>query len=256
MRNRGVWAVAVRPRWVGALLLTLAVAVSFVLLSQWQISRAVEQAKVIDYKTETVVAIGAVAKPQSPVTTESNGHLVSVKAQLVPTDYSVISGRQQKGSTVFWVVGHAVTVDGASLAVALGWQPTREKAQDAADALATQPAAVTGLRGRYLVSEAATDDDFEKGERRTMAVATLINEWQTAPVTAYGGFLVLSDAPAELQTIDSPAQKPDVTLNWLNVFYAAEWVIFAGFAFYMWFRLVRDEWEREQQEQELLAEPN
>jgi hypothetical protein len=29
------------------------------------------------------------------------------------------------------------------------------------------------------------------------------------------------------------------------VFYAAEWVIFAGFAVFLWWRLVRDEWEKE-----------
>ncbi|KZX22122.1 hypothetical protein [Rathayibacter tanaceti] len=40
----------------------------------------------------------------------------------------------------------------------------------------------------------------------------------------------------------------DVSLNWLNVFYAIEWVVFAGFALYLWFRLVRDAWEREAEE--------
>jgi hypothetical protein len=40
----------------------------------------------------------------------------------------------------------------------------------------------------------------------------------------------------------------DVSLNWLNVFYAIEWVVFAGFALYLWFRLVKDAWEREAEE--------
>jgi hypothetical protein len=34
-------------------------------------------------------------------------------------------------------------------------------------------------------------------------------------------------------------------LNWLNVFYAVEWVVFAGFAIFLWYRLLRDEWMRE-----------
>ena len=45
-----------------------------------------------------------------------------------------------------------------------------------------------------------------------------------------------------------PVQRPpnrEVSLNLLNVFYAAEWVIFAGFAVFLWWRLVRDEWEKE-----------
>jgi hypothetical protein len=37
-------------------------------------------------------------------------------------------------------------------------------------------------------------------------------------------------------------------VNWLNIFYAAEWAIFAGFAFYLWYRLAKDAWEREVEE--------
>ena len=37
-------------------------------------------------------------------------------------------------------------------------------------------------------------------------------------------------------------------MNWLNIFYAAEWAIFAGFAFYLWYRLAKDQWEREVEE--------
>jgi hypothetical protein len=37
----------------------------------------------------------------------------------------------------------------------------------------------------------------------------------------------------------------DATYNWLNIFYAIEWIVFAGFAFYVWYRLVRDRVERE-----------
>ena len=34
-------------------------------------------------------------------------------------------------------------------------------------------------------------------------------------------------------------------MNLLNLFYALEWLIFAGFAFYLWYRLVMDEVEKE-----------
>ena len=35
-------------------------------------------------------------------------------------------------------------------------------------------------------------------------------------------------------------------LNWLNIFYAAEWAVFAIFAIVIWYRTVRDAWTREQ----------
>jgi surfeit locus 1 family protein len=246
VRDLRVFDVARRPRWIAALVATLAIAVGFVALSQWQVSRAVEQATVVEVDTENSVPLTTIATPQSAVTQVSNGQLVTVEATFVAGDYSVISGRQQVGATVFWVTGHAVTTDGVSLAVALGWATTHEAATQAATQFSAESAQeATRLSGRYIVSEGATEDDFEVGQRRTMSVATLLNEWAEPTDAVYGGYLVLGDAPQPLATIDSPAPQSDVVLNWLNVFYAIEWVVFAGFAFYFWFRLVRDEWERE-----------
>jgi surfeit locus 1 family protein len=249
MREPGVWAVARRPRWVAALFATLLVAIGFAALSQWQVSRAIEQATVISRPTEVVLPLASVATPQSAVTTASNGQRVRLEAEFVPDDYSVVGPRQEAGKDVYWVVGHAVTSDGVSIAVALGFADTETAARAAADSLAQsadpRPAS---LVGRYLATEASTDDDFQTGERRAMAVATLVNEW-TGPVdTVYGGYLIAATAPASLSTIDSPAPQQEVELNWLNIFYAIEWVVFAGFAFYLWFRLVRDQWEREVEE--------
>ena len=61
------------------------------------------------------------------------------------------------------------------------------------------------------------------------------------------------DLPRYQATIQSKIQsvRPtnDVSLNWLNVFYAIEWVLFAGFAVSLWYRLVKDAHEREEEEE-------
>ena len=49
-----------------------------------------------------------------------------------------------------------------------------------------------------------------------------------------------------------PPKAPE-TLNLLNLFYAIEWVVFAGFAIYFWVRLCRDAWEKEHELKELRA---
>jgi len=49
---------------------------------------------------------------------------------------------------------------------------------------------------------------------------------------------------AGLETIDSVPPLPVGAINWLNLFYAVEWVVFAGFAIFFWYRLVRDDWEK------------
>jgi len=133
-----------------------------------------------------------------------------------------------------------VTDDGDTLAVALGWAPDK----DAAAAAQGIVSWAGPLEGRYLPSEAPTDSDFEAGERSALSVAELINIWPDAQ-PAYGGFLVLDDAWPGLDPIYSPAPTREIEFNLLNVFYALEWAIFAGFAIYLWYRLVRDVVERE-----------
>lgn len=245
-----VWTVARQPRWIGALAATLAIAAAFVLLSQWQIERSIEQATVIERETESVVPLSSVAQPQQPVTSAAAGQRVELRAALVPHDTSVLSGRINHGETGYWVVGHVVTADGASLAIAAGWTKTEDAAARAAGILSDSEAALSTLVGRYLPSEGSYDDDFESGERSAMAVATLVNEWRDAPETVYGGYLILDEPLVALEQIDSPEPSTEVALNWLNIFYAVEWVVFAGFALYLWYRLVRDAWEREQLERE------
>jgi surfeit locus 1 family protein len=235
---------ALRPRWIAVLLVALAFAAGFVLLSQWQISRSVSQATIVERDTEVVKALTTVAEPQSGVTTEAAGRLVRVQASLVPGDFSVLSGRANLGEVGYWLVGHAVTDDGTSLAVALGWAATQDQAWDAVADAETKGT----LEGRYLATEPPGDDDFQAGERTAVAVATLINEWQSQPTAVYGGYLVLSDASSGLEDIDAPAPSTEVVLNWLNIFYAVEWVVFAGFAIFLWWRFVRDAVEREEQE--------
>ena len=81
-----------------------------------------------------------------------------------------------------------------------------------------------------------------------MAVPELINLWATPPEGVYGGYLIVDAAPAGLELIDAPAPITEVSLNLLNIFYAVEWVIFAGFAIFLWYRLVKDAWEEENAE--------
>ena len=244
-----VWQIARRPRWIAALILALAIAGGFAALGQWQLERSFESAAPREEQTEVVVPLDTVSQPQHFVPDSATGQLVRVDATFVPGDYVVLSDRINDAGPGYWVVGHAVTAEGASLAVALGWAPSTDAA---ADAIRTLDSAVDGtvapdgtLTGRYLPTESPAESDFEKGIRSTMAVPELINLWATPPDGVYGGYLISGDAPAGLDAIDAPAPETEVSLNLLNVFYAIEWVIFAGFAIFLWYRLVKDTWEAE-----------
>jgi surfeit locus 1 family protein len=240
----GFWAVARRPRWIAALLLCLGIAAGFAALGQWQLSRSIQNVDTEAPDTETAVPLSSIAEPQTEVTQPQLGRLVTVEGDFVVSDFIVLTGRNNgEDADGAWLVAHFVTGEGATLAVALGWAPDAEAAA-AAEGIVSWAGP---LEGRYLPSEAPTDSDFEAGERSALSVAELINIWPDSQ-PAYGGYLVLEQAWPGLDAIYSPAPVREIEFNLLNVFYALEWAIFAGFAIYLWYRLVRDVVEREQQE--------
>jgi surfeit locus 1 family protein len=259
-----MWEIARRPRWIGGLFLCLAIAAIFALLGQWQISRSIDEGAVLVRETETVVPIAEVAQPQAPVTSLAAGQRVSATGEFTD-DYLLLAGRLNGGEQGYWVISHLVEdATAASLAVATGWAPTVEDATAIVDELtASESLSGVTVTGRYLPSEAPQEDDFENGIQNSMSVAAIINQWQTEPVGVYGGYLILdsdslaavtvaassgASATAELTVIDSVPPSAEVRLNWLNVFYAIEWVVFAVFAVFLWFRLVRDAYQREQED--------
>lgn len=82
-----------------------------------------------------------------------------------------------------------------------------------------------------------------------MSPAALLGRWSDVEgLDVYRPYLTSVQAPDGLVDISSPAPMERSPINWLNIFYAAEWAIFAGFAFYLWYRLARDAWEREVEE--------
>jgi len=248
-----MWSVALRPRWIAMLVLAMVIAGGFAALSQWQLSRAIATGVVVVRDTETPVPLETMASPQSPVTDVSNGQDVTAEGEWVADDYIVLSERLNGSERGYWVVGHLAVATGggtAGLPVALGWAETEKQAKDAAVALAKQTPASVTVTGRYLPSEAPQDTDFEHGKLSTLAAGSILNIWKTVdPAGIYGGYVVIHSDVAGLERIDSPVPTSDVELNWLNIFYAAEWIVFAGFAFFLWYRLVKDAWEREVEEE-------
>ena len=82
-----------------------------------------------------------------------------------------------------------------------------------------------------------------------MSPAALLAQWHDIEgLDVYRPYLTSGEPTAGLVAIHSPAPAEGSPVNWLNIFYAIEWAVFAGFAFYLWYRLARDAWEREVEE--------
>lgn len=248
----------VRPQWILALLLCLAVAGGFAWLAQWQMEHAI-QLEEPKLDSETVYPIHELTSVGAPVHDGIGGRMMSADLALVPGDSYVVGSRMNGGQDGFWVVSHFTNESADEhIAVAVGWAATKAEAETAviqidADASLTQ---VHEVIGRYSHAEGvvAPEPGAPLDEYFTMSTGQAVNLWQPWEGHAFAGYLISADAPAGLDVIDSFAPLPEEKINWLNLFYAIEWVVFAGFAVFFWYRLTRDAWEKEHEIKALLAE--
>jgi len=252
-----------RPRWIGVLLIALAIAAGFAYLGKWQLTRAVEARQVGPQITETTHPLEKVLHPGKAIANDRVGQLVTVKVETVPTDYALVQDRDNNsGKRGWWVVGHAIVSDGpdagAHLAVARGFTASRAVAMAAQRKLEASAPEQLELSGRIQPTDPPEQpEDSLDGNppvMKDMAVAILINHWTAlgdSPKFFEAYLVARSQVPDGLAPIYSPPPIQQKSIDWLNAFYAAEWAVFAGFAVYLWYRLTKDAWEREIEDIEL-----
>lgn len=247
--------VMTRPFWIGMLALALLVAAIFAWLGQWQLGNAIDTDPPPAGMTEQVRPLGDVVAPGAYLPEPLVGQRVDVSGSFVGGDFRVVTSRFDDGRPGFWVAGQfrvdpaTAGADGpTSLAVAVGFTPDRDTADAAASALDDAPPRDVTLTGRLISDEGAKEPprDADPFEIAAMSPAALLSQWSDVEgLDVYRPYLVSADAFGGLQRIHSPAPTELSSVNWLNIFYAIEWAVFAGFAFYMWYRLARDAWEKE-----------
>ncbi|QKJ20205.1 SURF1 family cytochrome oxidase biogenesis protein [Microbacterium hominis] len=264
--------VLLRPRWIGMLIFCLVVAGVFAWLGQWQLGRAIDTDPVPEGATEVVRPIAEVVEPGAYLPEPFVGQKVEVSGWWIGPDFLIVESRFNDGVEGYWVTGQFRLWDGelglgqgpqTSIAVALAWAPTREDAEAAAigmegvvDTVDIGEPAV--LRGRLVSDEGpAMPPRGEDPQTMTrMSPAALLGQWTDVEgLSVYRPYLVSDDPTGgmgdnALVAIHSPAPSQGSSVNWLNIFYAAEWAVFAGFAFYIWYRLAKDQWEKEVEELE------
>ncbi|MEX5294142.1 SURF1 family cytochrome oxidase biogenesis protein [Kocuria sp. CPCC 205268] len=264
---------ALRPRSILALIVSLGLAVGFVLLSQWQLESSAQSRTVSDPAKDVAVPLAEAAEAGAPVTAAQADQLVTVTGEYRDGSTVLVPGRLQDGAEGWWAVSALTVPDSErlwpdaggelTLAVARGW--TADPA-----AVPPEPQGAVDVVGRYLPAEGPEPgEELPDGQVRTVSPAQLTNLWDVPLWSGYVAAFAESPAPAppqlapdgtlapgaallspELTRLDIDQQPTDDSVNLLNVFYAVEWVVFAGFALYIWWRFVRDEWQREQHPEE------
>ena len=254
-----MWKTALKPRWIAGLVFAIVVSGVFVLLSQWQFGRSTQPEVPVNPATEDVKALTETLQPGSFFPGSVSDQMVSAAGTYDPAKQVLVPGRLKDGATGYWVVS-AFTVAGAPALTGVAaspqtWIPVARGWVANPDDAGAPPSGAVKLTGRLLPSEAPLPATApEPGRASAVSVAELINDWD---ISMYPGFVAAtselaagSDLSAAavggaLKPLEIGPQPPAQQVNWLNLFYSLEWVVFAGFALFIWWRLVKDDYRRD-----------
>jgi len=257
-----VWKTALKPRWIAGFVFAIAISGVFVLLSQWQFGRSTQPEAPVNPAIEKVQPLTGTLQPGEFFHGTDADQMVSARGTYDPEKQVLVPDRLHDGKSGYWVVS-AFAVDGApaltgAAASPQTWIPVaRGWVADPADAPAP-PSGAVELTGRLLPSEAPLPKTSpQPGQATAVSVAELINYWE---VSSYPGFVAATAevaggadvspaaVPGDLLPLEIGPQPPGQQINWLNLFYSLEWVVFAGFALFIWWRLVKDDYHRDLEE--------
>jgi hypothetical protein len=252
--------VARRPKWIFGLFLALAIAAVFGLLGQWQLERSFTEVEPEDLSQAPLVLIDS-EKPGAPLTAIAANKRVKAELMLDTQNVFIVANRLQRTNdeviSGYWVIANAGVLleDGdstASLSVGIGFAESLSLAETARAELmeSIQLQAFLEQTGRYLQTEGpvALADPDKPYLLESFSLAQLVNLYKGAGAQSLAGFMVLDSEPGfGLETIVIAPPEAGTQVNWLTLFYALEWALFAGFAVFLWWRLVEDARIRELQ---------
>ena len=238
---------ALKPRWLGLFVVLVLVLVSFFWLGLWQLDVARDKGReevVAAAAREPVVPIAEALGPHAPFPAGGAGRRVQATGRYAADGQFLVAPRRLDGRDGAWVVTPLVVEStGATLAVVADssrsppWSPPR-------------PAARSPSRRRWhrgSPSEAPAEGSgralhrsgLDRPRRARQRVAG--RPLQRVRLRGRGAGRRWGRSPGERPGAGPAPVIGETGLSWRNAAYALQWWIFAAFAAYMWFRMVRDD---------------
>jgi cytochrome oxidase assembly protein ShyY1 len=241
---------ALKPRWLGLLAIVLAVMFVFGVLGLWQLNVARDKGRVEQVRpapTMPVSDVAALLSPAGPFPPDGTGLRITASGRYDGSAQVLVTPRRLRGQAGYWVVTpFVVRSSGARIAVVRGF------VTDPGQAVAPAPTEVT-VSGTLAPGESPTGDGaragptLPDGQLAFLDLSLLVNRW---PGSLYNAFVFATAEQPDVTSASSPAVQrvppPPLMssgLSWRNAAYALQWWVFALFAGYMWWRMVRDDFE-------------
>ena len=241
-----------KPRWLGLFAIVVAVMVIFGLLGLWQLSVARDKGRAEQVRaapTLPVADVAAVLTPHAAFPHDGVGRRITATGRYDGSAQVLVTPRLLRGQRGYWVVTPLIVrSSGARIAVVRGFvtDPTQAAAPDVAAEVTVSGTLTPGESPAHDTSPA--DKALPDGQMTALDLSTLVNRW---PGGLYNAFVFATAEQPDVTSVASPAvvrvPPPALVgggLSWRNAAYALQWWVFALFAGYMWWRMVRDDYER------------
>jgi surfeit locus 1 family protein len=241
----------VKPRWLGLFALVVGVMVSFGALGLWQLSVARDKGRAEQVRavpTLPVADVAAVLRPHTTFPIDGEGRRITATGRYDGSAQVLVTPRLLRGERGYWVVTPLVVRStGARIAVVRGFvtDPAQAAAPDIATDVTVSGTLAPGESPAHGTASAIAA--LPHGQMATLDLSLLVNRW---PGAMYNAFVFATAEQPDLTSVASPAVQrvppPALAgggLSWRNAAYALQWWVFALFAAYMWWRMVRDDYE-------------
>lgn len=240
-----------KPRWLGLFACVLAVMVTFGMLGLWQLNIARDKGRaqqLRDAPTLAVADLAAVLTPHASFPGNGTGRRITATGRYDGSAQVLVTPRRLRDQPGYWVVTPLVVRStGVRIAVVRGF------VTDPAKAVAPDPTTEVTVSGTLEPGESPAGDDvhagpaLSEGQMASVDLSLLVNHW---PGELYNAFVFATAEQPDLTSVASPALErvpPPVPVSgglaWRNTAYAFQWWVFGLFAAYMWWKMVRDDYE-------------
>ncbi|MFW0181086.1 SURF1 family cytochrome oxidase biogenesis protein [Rothia sp. P5766] len=263
---------ALTPRWLLGLLLVLALSSGFVMLSKWQLNSSTMGQLTADPAKDRVDPYTEVLQPHSAQLASTVDTVVEARGTYTPGSSYLVENRLKDGVQGYWVIALFTPEDSQNVETSMGSSPRGiavVRGWSKEPLVPPEPQGPVTVAGRIVANDPPVNSNqrhsqLENKDRLlgSASPAYLTNVWN-APL--YDGILTLDSESTEgtpladdgtiainatiIGQTDNflPVRAPQVTdenVDWLNIFYALEWLVFAGFALYLWYRMLKDAVEK------------
>lgn len=228
------WRILLRGEFILLHVIAVAAVVAMVLAGRWQLDawREYQALDRLQQAEQTPVPLASALGPDDALTGRADGAAVRADGRWAPADDQFLLPGRTPGRS--WVVS-PLLVDGTESALLVVRGSTT---RDRLPAVPPGPVTVTGV---VQPSESLSTQVGPDRKVAALNVSVLVG---AVPYDLYAAYVVRTAQsppdPTALEAVSPAAPNASWTAGIHNLVYAIQWVVFAAFTAFMWWRIARD----------------